>query len=649
MKILGCGLGAPARKADGAPAEICRSRVTVAGRWPSIRSGVGVGAMGLVALALAACGGSSGGSSTTPPPPATTQYSIGGSVTGLTGTGLVLQDNGGDNLAVSASGSFTFATKVNSGAAYAVTVMTQPTGQTCTVTDGSGTASANVTNVAVACAASSAGITIGGTVEGLTGTGLALQDNGSDTLSITKNGAFTFTTALATGTAYAVTVSTQPSTPTQTCTVVNGSGTTGSANVTGVVVNCAAVGKFAYTASYSGSEIYAFTISATTGGLTAVTGSPYPDGTSPAAVSLAPNGLFAFSASNDGKDIHAFTINQTTGALTEVSGSPYATGFATGTAYPDIAVSPNSGALYLASSGDAEVAGFAINQTTGQLTALAGSPYAAGTGAGGIPAFSPNGNFLYVVNTAANTVSAWSINSTTGVLTAVAGGNVATGGGPTWIAFTPNGSFAYVSNSGTGGNSISAYSVNATTGVLTPLSPATVTTDETPQDLTIDSAGTHLYVPQETGASPGGIQVYTIGTTGALTATGPLVQVGIGPRFLDIDPTGAFAYVSSAGTGGTGVYGFSISPTTGELTALTGSPYATGPTGSTSASEPQFITIDPSGKYGYTADQGTGTITGFAINATTGVLTAVPGSPFAIAGGSPFFVSISPEAPGIRD
>src|SRR5689334_19991755 len=78
-------------------------------------------------------------------------YKVGGSVSGLSGT-VVLQDNGGDNLTVSANGPFTFATALASGAGYAVTVKTNPAGQTCTVASGSGTiGSANVTNVAVSC------------------------------------------------------------------------------------------------------------------------------------------------------------------------------------------------------------------------------------------------------------------------------------------------------------------------------------------------------------------------------------------------------------------------------------------------------------------------------------------------------------------
>ena len=62
-------------------------------------------------------------------------FTVGGSVSGLSGT-VVLQDNGGDDLSVTASGPFTFATKVASGSGYAVTVKTNPSGQTCTVAAG---------------------------------------------------------------------------------------------------------------------------------------------------------------------------------------------------------------------------------------------------------------------------------------------------------------------------------------------------------------------------------------------------------------------------------------------------------------------------------------------------------------------------------
>src|SRR6266705_1488263 len=163
-------------------------------------------------------------------------FTVGGMVSGLSGT-VVLRNNGGNDLTVSANGSFTFPAPVAQGSPYAVTVLTQPAGQTCTVANGSGTlAGANITNVTVTCSANT--FSVGGTISGLIGTGLVLQDNGGDNLAVSANGTFTFSTAIASGAAYSVTVLTQPANPSQSCTVANGSGTVGSANVTNVAVSC---------------------------------------------------------------------------------------------------------------------------------------------------------------------------------------------------------------------------------------------------------------------------------------------------------------------------------------------------------------------------------------------------------------------------
>ncbi len=82
----------------------------------------------------------------------TNVYSVTALVSGLaSGQSVVLQDNGGNNLTVSTNGTSTFTTSLATGAAYAVTVLTQPTGQTCAPQSGSGTiAAANVT-VDVVC------------------------------------------------------------------------------------------------------------------------------------------------------------------------------------------------------------------------------------------------------------------------------------------------------------------------------------------------------------------------------------------------------------------------------------------------------------------------------------------------------------------
>src|SRR2546423_15061057 len=136
----------------------------------------------LIALVqLAGCGG--GGGSNAPPPPT---YTIGGTITSLTGSGLVLQLNGGSNLSVNSNATaFTFVTQLASGAAYAVSVLTQPTNpsQTCTVRNGSGNVgSASVASISISCATKT--FTVGGTVTGLTGSGLVLRNNGGGDIPI---------------------------------------------------------------------------------------------------------------------------------------------------------------------------------------------------------------------------------------------------------------------------------------------------------------------------------------------------------------------------------------------------------------------------------------------------------------------------------
>src|SRR6266542_1410430 len=125
-----------------------------------------------------------------------TRFTVGGTLSGLSGDAVTLQDNGSyDTLTLGANGTFTFAKPLKNRSAYAVTVLTQPSGQTCTVANGTGAISgANVTNVAVSCspnASSTTYYTVGGSVSGFTGT-LILQDNGSDNLTLTADGSFVF-------------------------------------------------------------------------------------------------------------------------------------------------------------------------------------------------------------------------------------------------------------------------------------------------------------------------------------------------------------------------------------------------------------------------------------------------------------------------
>jgi hypothetical protein len=167
-----------------------------------------------------------------------TTFTIGGSVTGLVGTGLVLQNDGGDSLTLSAPGPFTFATRLTSGSPYSITVLTQPASpvQRCTVSNGIGTVgSAHVIDIAVTCVTST--FTVGGTITGLAGT-VVLQQNGGNDLTLNSVGSFAFSAAVASGTHYLVTVKTQPTTPAQTCAVSSPAGTVVGSNVSSVSIAC---------------------------------------------------------------------------------------------------------------------------------------------------------------------------------------------------------------------------------------------------------------------------------------------------------------------------------------------------------------------------------------------------------------------------
>jgi hypothetical protein len=208
---------------------------------------------------------------------------IGGTVTGLAGSGLLLVNEGGDPLAITADGPFTFHTHVAPGSSYAVTVSAQPVSpwQTCAVAGGTGTATGDVTTVAVTCTTSA--FAIGGTVVGLanqSNAGLvlasALPGGGTDTVTVNQDGGFVFPQKLPSGAPYAVTVQTNPASPSQQCNVSGGTGTVAHAEVTSVVVNCA-------TNSY--------TVGGTVTGL-AGAGLVLANGTD--TVSISANGTFAF-------------------------------------------------------------------------------------------------------------------------------------------------------------------------------------------------------------------------------------------------------------------------------------------------------------------------------------------------------------------
>lgn len=174
----------------------------------------------------------------------TSSFRINVTVKGLLGTGLVLQNNGADDLPIATSGGATvsaaFSAKVESGQPFAVTVRTSPVApnQGCAVGAGSGVVGSADLDVQVTCLTNA--YTVGGVVTGLQGAGLILQNNGAGNLPIVANGPFSFAMPIASGGSFSAGVLANPTAPWQTCTVTPGteSGTVVNANITSVAVVC---------------------------------------------------------------------------------------------------------------------------------------------------------------------------------------------------------------------------------------------------------------------------------------------------------------------------------------------------------------------------------------------------------------------------
>jgi hypothetical protein len=185
-------------------------------------------AMLACALGLSACGGSSG------------ELLLGGQLFGVTKEGLVLQNNGGSDLAIPAgAGSFHFKDLIGVDSAYNVTVKSIPDNATkCEVTNASGRSAFNVSNVYVTCTLKTHAL--GGSIAGLgNASGLVLV-NGSNRVDVPA-GATSFSMApVGEDSPYGITILTSPAG--KSCTISNNVGTMLKADITNVVVNCVNAG-----------------------------------------------------------------------------------------------------------------------------------------------------------------------------------------------------------------------------------------------------------------------------------------------------------------------------------------------------------------------------------------------------------------------
>jgi DNA-binding beta-propeller fold protein YncE len=169
-----------------------------------------------------------------------------------------------------------------------------------------------------------------GTLSGLVGSRLEFQNSEAAGFAFSgsmSNGKSVVFAAALFNTSYNLTVQTQPTNPSQTCVVANGTGMIGTADVTNITVTCTTnPPRFVYVANRGSNNVSAFSVDATTGALTAIAGSPFAAGNLPVAIAVDPTGSYAYVANQMDATVSAFTINRTSGVLSAVNGSPFATG-----------------------------------------------------------------------------------------------------------------------------------------------------------------------------------------------------------------------------------------------------------------------------------------------------------------------------------
>ncbi len=433
-----------------------------------------------LSLWLAACGGGGGGGGT--PMPQT--YTIGGAVSGLaTGESVTLADNGTDTVVVSGDTTFVFPTKVAQSGSYAVTVMTQPAAQNCTVSAGSGSGlTGNVTTVAVAC------------------TNLPqyayVVNNGDNTVS-----------------QYAIDASGILS-PLSVATIATGN------SPQSVTVDPA--NKFVYVTNLADNTISQYVIQSD-GTLAPNTPATVATGHGPWAVTISPSGAWAYVANSADNTISQFSISSA-GALVATAIAPVATGIEPW----NITLSPNGKYVYVANHGNVAPGGMTISQyavdaTTGALTPLnpatlpTAFPYP-----GGITV-DPTSSYAYLSNINGKTVSEYGIGAN-GTLSSLNPASVAAGTEPVYLAFDPTGKYAYEANYtvdfSAAQGTVSQYAVGSG-GQLTPLAPAAVLAGTGPGWIAFDPFGKYAYVVNlGNGTLPGTVSEYAIGTDGSLTLIG---------------------------------------------------------------------------------------------------------------------------------
>jgi 6-phosphogluconolactonase (cycloisomerase 2 family) len=270
---------------------------------------------------------------------------------------------------------------------------------------------------------------------------------------------------------------------------------------------------------------------------------------------------------------------------------------------------------------------FAID-SAGELTETADSPFDLGTQPESIMT-SPPGTNLYATSKATGSIYTLAIDADTGALSLL--DIMPAGSAPEMIAFHPNGQWAYVADFGLAPR-VYGYAV-ASDGTLSPL----------PGSPYIHGGGTTNWVE----VHPGGQWAYALDAGSAnvypleVMADGSLVALASpwstgdsSPWALLFETNGRFGYVSPDLGGG--IPSCTVDVATGALTTTPGSKFGSNANTSLSAA------MDRARRRLYVANFGSLTLSVFAIDAGTGALAHVPGSPASIAN-TVWWVGVSPS------
>lgn len=360
---------------------------------------------------------------------------------------------------------------------------------------------------------------------------------------------------------------------------------------------------FFYVTGQGTNEVFGFRMHSN-GSLTPLGTPNFTTGSRPASLAVHPPGDFFYIANSAGNNITLLDINTGNGNLSVPptnSALPPLTPpniFDAGTTPVALAVAPNAPRLYVANRDSGDISAFLIDPTNGNLGLVKGSPFKV------LPppplptpaptphnpeslTITPKGDFLYTANPTQGTIAGFAVGSDGG-LTPVPGSPFAvgtagatpclSGASPCFIVVHPNGNFLYAAD---------------------PVHNA--------------------------------VLGFSIQSNGAISAiAGSPFPAGAGVVALSMAPQGSFLYAANHGDNTVSAY--VVDGSSGKLTPVTGSPFATGGNG------PGFVLA--TGSFVYVADQITNDIAAFSIGGD-GTLAKVAGSPFAVAVSPSWLIAVA--------